>query len=203
MTKSLFLLQVNLRETLGSIDIGAQLRKHFASVLPGLPALPALPTTTSQAAAAAAAAAQYSWINSSAMAAAAAMASAGAAPLPGKRSRRSPSVAGQPAPPPEGVEMQVMTATVEQGQDLSVAGPSSRPQLEPLEAGAAPVAPKPAEGAKPASGRKRRADGKPVVECEVCFKELADPSSLYRHRKIHSGEKPHKCPFCDRRFIQR
>ena len=46
-------------------------------------------------------------------------------------------------------------------------------------------------------------NGKPMVKCEVCGKELADPSSLYRHRKIHSGEKPHSCPFCIRRFIQR
>ncbi|CAB4061069.1 unnamed protein product [Lepeophtheirus salmonis] len=46
-------------------------------------------------------------------------------------------------------------------------------------------------------------NGKPSVTCEVCGKKLADPSSLYRHRKIHSGDKPHKCPFCSRRFIQR
>ena len=42
-----------------------------------------------------------------------------------------------------------------------------------------------------------------MVKCEICGKELADPSSLYRHRKIHNGEKPHKCRYCDRRFIQR
>merc|ERR1719208_229903 len=47
------------------------------------------------------------------------------------------------------------------------------------------------------------ANGKPTVKCEVCGKKLADPSSLYRHRKIHSGDKPHKCPHCCRRFIQR
>merc|ERR1719228_2898922 len=47
------------------------------------------------------------------------------------------------------------------------------------------------------------ANGKPAVACEVCGKKLADPSSLYRHRKIHSGDKPHKCPYCPRRFIQR
>ena len=46
-------------------------------------------------------------------------------------------------------------------------------------------------------------NGKPSVECEDCGKVLADPSSLYRHRKIHTGEKPHKCPYCERRFIQR
>lgn len=47
------------------------------------------------------------------------------------------------------------------------------------------------------------ANGKPAVKCEICGKKLADPSSLYRHRKIHSGDKPHKCPYCERRFIQR
>ena len=47
------------------------------------------------------------------------------------------------------------------------------------------------------------ANGKPAVSCKICGKTLADPTSLYRHRKIHSGEKPHKCPFCGRRFIQR
>jgi len=47
------------------------------------------------------------------------------------------------------------------------------------------------------------ANGKPSVACEVCGKKLADPSSLYRHRKIHSGDKPHQCPYCPRRFIQR
>lgn len=46
-------------------------------------------------------------------------------------------------------------------------------------------------------------NGKAAVTCEICGKKLADPSSLYRHRKIHSGDKPHKCPYCTRRFIQR
>ena len=46
-------------------------------------------------------------------------------------------------------------------------------------------------------------NGKPSVECEECGKLLADPSSLYRHRKIHTGDKPHKCPYCEKRFIQR
>lgn len=46
-------------------------------------------------------------------------------------------------------------------------------------------------------------NGKSSVTCEICGKHLADPSSLYRHRKIHSGEKPHECPYCGRKFIQR
>ena len=41
-------------------------------------------------------------------------------------------------------------------------------------------------------------NGKPMIRCEECNKVLADPSSLYRHRKIHTGEKPHKCPYCPR-----
>ena len=41
-------------------------------------------------------------------------------------------------------------------------------------------------------------NGKAAVKCEECGKVLADPSSLYRHRKIHTGEKPHKCPQCPR-----
>merc|ERR1719445_1207112 len=47
------------------------------------------------------------------------------------------------------------------------------------------------------------ANGKPSVKCPDCGKVLADPSSLYRHRKIHTGEKPHTCPFCRKDFIQR
>ena len=46
-------------------------------------------------------------------------------------------------------------------------------------------------------------NGRQYVKCDMCGKCLADPSSLYRHRKIHSGEKPHTCRFCGRKFIQR
>ena len=51
----------------------------------------------------------------------------------------------------------------------------------------------------PLGGRrtgKIGANGKESVECEECGKVLAHPSSLYRHKKIHTGERPHKCPFC-------
>ena len=43
----------------------------------------------------------------------------------------------------------------------------------------------------------------PTVECEECDKTLAGPNNLYKHRKIHTDYKPHKCPYCDKRFIQR
>lgn len=46
-------------------------------------------------------------------------------------------------------------------------------------------------------------NGKVMVFCELCNKELADPSSLYRHKKIHTNEKPHMCPYCFKVFIQR
>ena len=45
--------------------------------------------------------------------------------------------------------------------------------------------------------------GSPSVRCFVCGKVLADSSSLYRHRKIHSDERAHVCKLCPRRFIQR
>ena len=53
------------------------------------------------------------------------------------------------------------------------------------------------------SGNTKGADGKKPVECEICHKTLADPSSLYRHRKMHAGIKPHQCPHCDKSFGQR
>ena len=53
------------------------------------------------------------------------------------------------------------------------------------------------------SGNSKGADGKKPVECEICHKTLADPSSLYRHRKMHAGIKPHQCPHCDKSFGQR
>ena len=32
---------------------------------------------------------------------------------------------------------------------------------------------------------------------------LSESASLYQHQKIHTGDKPHKCPYLDKRFIQR
>ena len=44
---------------------------------------------------------------------------------------------------------------------------------------------------------KRKAAIAPVT-CEECGKVLADQTSLNRHMMIHTGEKPFKCPYCDR-----
>lgn len=55
----------------------------------------------------------------------------------------------------------------------------------------------------PRGNSTKGADGKKPVECEICHKTLADPSSLYRHRKMHAGIKPHQCPHCDKSFGQR
>ena len=39
-------------------------------------------------------------------------------------------------------------------------------------------------------------NGKQSVKCDVCGKVLKDPSSKYRHNKIHTGERPHECSHC-------
>ena len=46
---------------------------------------------------------------------------------------------------------------------------------------------------------------KQFVRCdqEGCTKILTDPSSLYRHKKIHTRDKQHICALCEARFIQR
>ncbi|XP_050698551.1 zinc finger protein 761-like isoform X1 [Eriocheir sinensis] len=60
------------------------------------------------------------------------------------------------------------------------------------------------------SHRKGEAEGEPVckgrgrkvqaVECEVYHKTFRKPSRLCHHRPTHTGEQPHQCPQCDRRF---
>ena len=42
-----------------------------------------------------------------------------------------------------------------------------------------------------------------LQEFEICHIRLAKSTSLSRHRKIHSKDKPHKCPYCSKGFIQR
>ena len=39
------------------------------------------------------------------------------------------------------------------------------------------------------------------VSCEICVKNLSEPAS--QHQKIHSRDKPPKCPYLDETFIQR
>ncbi|XP_067635457.1 zinc finger protein 721-like [Eurosta solidaginis] len=37
--------------------------------------------------------------------------------------------------------------------------------------------------------------------CDICGKHFKTKSVFNRHKRIHSGEKPHKCDFCEKRFV--
>lgn len=41
------------------------------------------------------------------------------------------------------------------------------------------------------------------VKCEICNKEMGSRKSLVRHYKLHNGIRPHECPYCKQRFIQK
>ncbi|NXK90497.1 CKR1 protein, partial [Formicarius rufipectus] len=58
---------------------------------------------------------------------------------------------------------------------------------------------------------KEPAESKPTGEerpqpgptCGECGKSFSHKSALVKHRKIHSGDRPHACPDCGKGFIQR
>lgn len=41
-----------------------------------------------------------------------------------------------------------------------------------------------------------------LYECKICKKRMSNSGHLMRHRRIHSGERPFVCKFCDKRFIE-
>lgn len=45
--------------------------------------------------------------------------------------------------------------------------------------------------------------GRLVYACDVCKRELSHLTSYRRHMKLHTMERPHKCPVCDKGFIRK
>ena len=130
--------------------------------------------------------------------------------LGGSANPSGPSILPPPGFPPSGPAMAAAAAAAAAAANEN-GGPRGSQGVDPITGPSAPGASGPVSSAGRGRGRGRGSkvnttideNGRPCVSCEECGKVLADPSSLYRHRKIHSGEKPHSCKFCGRKFIQR
>ncbi|KAL3112730.1 hypothetical protein niasHT_019704 [Heterodera trifolii] len=54
------------------------------------------------------------------------------------------------------------------------------------------------------NGNDKEGEEKPLLcNWPNCFKRFRNKFLLKKHRFIHSGEKPHKCPFCPKKFNRR
>merc|ERR1719471_146742 len=38
--------------------------------------------------------------------------------------------------------------------------------------------------------------------CDICGKKFTRPQHVIRHKLLHTGEKPHSCPNCDKSFAR-
>ncbi|VDN43969.1 unnamed protein product [Gongylonema pulchrum] len=45
--------------------------------------------------------------------------------------------------------------------------------------------------------------GEKPYKCKFCDKRMSQKSDLNRHRRTHTGEKSYKCQFCDKMMAQK
>lgn len=63
--------------------------------------------------------------------------------------------------------------------------------------------PSPASQSQEVRMRTFESGGRLVYACDVCKRELSHLTSYRRHMKLHTMERPHKCPVCSKGFIRK
>lgn len=113
-------------------------------------------------------------------------------------------IALQPVESPLGVQVKGEKTTVI--NSTTVTPPKKVPKVIRLDSMDMPTPPKAKKMLCDASGVKTKgalkSKGAPRFQCLVCDRWLSNYNSLKRHTLLHTGERPFKCSFCSKTYIQ-